>query len=870
MEGFHNSLLLAGSFASTANGEVHGSPAKPAHKQPEAESAKGRGLIHWLLLSCVLAAVIGPAALFTIGHIVGSSPGGRECLASGALGGGAASFGRCLQHMHAPESLQSALAGRLGHSYEPQHGRTAQRLMQEAACLVAAAAREGQRGLGAAVPPAARAAYSLHSSAAAFAADVERAVSTGLQVIGPPALACARKLGSGLWQLCPACKAPVLAALQACRQTLQQQRLWLEGGSALSSQLHPAEQLASWAPSKPSDTLAHLMQASKTAAKAALQLFPGSVRTTAHEAWARASTWLGTCATWTPEEQPKLTPLHNAVFLAHDSANFALHGLKQAARSACVMAEHAGTRWQMAIRSASARAAHLWDLYAAMLRFSSAAAMTDSERDAYLVTKSAHEGVAGDELPESTAPKGMRSWWSSLTGRSGKHASGTAAKASTMSGPSADVLLRDAGASAEAIMVSAAQRETEYRPESASTVGLKHVQTADGGSVMWAGQSGQSGQPGEPRGSEIITEDAAGLQDVESAAGGMATWTEQPDEPAQPTVTDSEAEDAGTLHHFQSERGGSITWQGQPAQQQSEQHEPARTDAGTPSESQSNEVTEADSAALQTGLSAHNKAGKACGEERQQIPEEPAAANTEARDRGDRDMEADAPERSENCSAVAPCEAQAQHADAEIGDLEAWEPASDASGMEGAERGDASTHPGGRQDAQQPAGQVDEAAAAGDADSAASRGSPVSDLQGREGCEAPGKESGTGGGASNQDGSKRDAGEAASATLADTVHSPQIQHAQPAGDGNMWTKRKTAEVRLWRCCRLLQGPPLHLRFCKQSAVHCTILAVMEFRDIVHCVHDDKLCKDILRCAVTVKGHPSGKVSCFLRRHSYAL
>ena len=803
VEGTHTSLLLAGSFASTTNGEARRFTADPAHKQPKAESAKGRGLKHWLLLSCVLAAVIGPAALFTAGHIVGGSPGGREGLASGALGGGAASFGRCLQHMHAPESLQSALAGTPGHSYQPQHGRTAQSLMQEAACLVAAAAWEGQRGLSAAAPPAARAAYSLHSFAATFAAHVERAVSIGLQVIGSPARSCAQKLGSSLWQLCPACKAPILAALQACRHITQQQRLWLDASSALSSQLHLAEQLASWAPSKPSDMLAHLMQASKTAAEAALQLVPSSVRTAAHAAWARASTWLGTCATWTPKEQPKLTPLHSAVFLAHDSANFALHGLKQAAGSACIVAEHAGTRWRMTVSSASARAANLWDCLAAMLRFSSAAAMTDSERDAFLAAKSIHEGVAGNTLPESTAAKGkMRSWWGSLIGRRVKHASGTAAKSSTISVPSAYVLLRDADAFAEVKMVTPPQGEAEYGSESASTLGLKHVQTANGGSVMWAGQPGRSGQPGGPRGSDIITEDAAVLQNLESA-GSMATKPEQPNELAEPTVTASEGEDAGTLHHVQSERGGSITWQGQPAQQQSEQHEPAHTDAGTPSESHSDELTEAGSAALQPGLSAHSDAGKARAEECQQTAKASTAATWGTQDQGDWGIEAEAPDKGETCSATAPCEAQAQHAGAEVDDLVTEEPASHAPGLPGAEGEDASTQPSGRQDAQQRAGQADEAAAAGDTESAASRGSPISDVQGREGCEAPGKESGTGGGTSNQDGSERDTGGAekeAADTLSDTSHSAQIQHARPAEDGSVWKRKKDAEVRLGSPC----------------------------------------------------------------------
>ena len=732
---------------------------------------------------------------------MGGSPGGRERLASGALGGGAASFGRCLQHMHAPESLQSALAGRSGHSYQPQHGGTAQSLMQEAACLVAAAAREGQRGLRAAGPPAARAAHSLHFIAATFTAYVERTVSTGLQAIESPAHTCARKLGSGLWQLCPVCKAPVLAALQACRHMMQRQRLWLDDSSALTSQLHAAEQLASWAPSKPSEMLRHLMQASRTAAEAALQLVPSSVRTAAHAAWAGASTWLGTCATWTPTEQPRLTALHSAVFLAHDSANFALHGLKQAAGSACVMAEHAGTRWHMAISSASARAADLWDLLAAMLRFSSAAAMTDSERDAYLAAKSAHEGVAGNELPESTAPKGIRSWWSSLIGRSGKHDAGSAAKANMTSGPSADVLLRDADASAEANLLSTPQREDKISSGAVSTLGLKHVQTADGGSVMWAGQPGQSGQPGEPEGLVRVSEDSARLQHIESAADGMASWPKQPDELAQPAY--SEGEDAGTLHHVQSERGGSITWQGQPAQQQSEQHQPAHTDAGTPVESQSNELTEAGSAALQTGLSARKDAGKACAEECQQTAKAPTAATWGSEDQGDWDIKAEAPDKGETCSATAPCEAQAQHAGAEADDLVTGKPASDAPGMTGAEGEDASMQPSGGQDVQQRAGQANEAAAAGDTESAASRGSPISDVQGREGCAAPGKESGTGGGTSNQDCSQEDAGGAgkeAAATLTETSHSLHIQHARPAGDGNMWMKRRGAEVRLVTFC----------------------------------------------------------------------
>ena len=802
---------------------MRGSTARLAHKQPRAESAQGRGLKHWLLLSATLAVVIGSAAVFTAGHILGGSPAGRERLASGALGSGAASFGRCLQHMHAPESLQSALAGRPGYSYQPQHGGAAQRLTQEAACLLAAAAREGKSVLSAAVPPAARAAYSLHSIAATFAAYVERTVSIGLRVIGSPTRTCAQKLSSSLWQLCPACKAPILAALQACRRMMQQQRPWLDDSSALSSQLYPAEQLASWAPSKPSDMLTDLLQASRTAAEAALHLLPSSIHTAAHMAWAEASTWLGTCAMWTPNGQPELTPLHGAVLLAHDSASFALHGLKQAAGSACVMAEHVGMRWHTAIGSASAAAAHLWDLLAAMLRFSRAAAMTDGERDAYLAAESAHEGLTGDTLPEDRSPKGMRSWWGSLTGRTGKHASGTAAKASAVSDSSVEVQLREAGASAEADMVSAPQREAEYSSEHASTLGLKHVQTADGGSVMWAGQPGHTGQPGELRGSDIITEAAAGLQDVKSAAGNMAAWTEQPEEPAQPARTAPESEDAPTLHHVQSEPGGSITWQGQPAQQQSEQREPAATDAGMPSESQSNQTMEAGSAALQTGLSAHTDAGAACGEEHQQTVEEPAAASRKLGDRGDRNMEVEAAERSETCSATAQCKVHAEHAGVEEGKLETEELPSDAPGTSGAVGEDASMQRSGRQDAEEPEGHITESAAAdGKAEPDARRGIPSSHMHSGEGSKAQGKESGAGKGGGAQDGSQRDAegaGKDIATTLADAVHSLQTQHAQPVADDIARMKGRNAEVR--HCCPycLLQNHPLHLHSCEQSASH---------------------------------------------------
>ena len=783
---------------------------------------------------------------------MGCSPGGRERLASGVLGCAAASFGRCLQHMHAPESLQSALAGRSGHSHQPQHGSTAPRLMQEAACFVAAAAREGQRGLSGAAPPAARAACSLYSSAAMLTSNVERAVSTGLQVIGPPAHACAQKLGSGLWQLCPVCKAPVLAAVQACRQTMQQQRLWLENSSALSSQLHPAEQLACWAPSKPSDMLTYLMQASRIAAEAALQLVPSTIHKAAHAAWARVSTSLGTCAIWTPKEEPKLTPLHSALFLTHDSANFALHGLKHAVGPACVMAEHAATRGRIAIRSASAGAANLRDLLAAMLRFSSVAAMTDSERDAYLAAKSAHQGDTGHTLPEGRAAKSIRSWWGSLVGRNGKHASGTAAEVRTVSG---------AGASAQAKVASAAQREAEYRSEPASTLGLTHVQTADGGSIMWAGQPGQSRQPGQPEGLDIITEDAAGMQDVVSAAGGMATLPEQPNEPAEPTRTASDIEEASTLHHVQSERGGSITWQGEPAQQQSEQRGRPHTDAGAPSESQSKDITEMGSAAGQTGPSAHGDARVACGEEHQQTAEAPAAASRGIEDRGDRDMAAEAAERREPCSATAPCEAQAHHAGVEVGNLKAGEPASEAQGMPGAVGKDVSTQPSGRQDAQRPAGQVNEGATAhAGMEAAASRGSPLSNAQGKEGCEAPGNEIGAGGGGSSQAGSQTHAGgteEDIAGTLADAVHALQTQHAQPDADRNMRIKTRGAEVRSQISSQALQLPP-PLDICEQSARHCY---VWEHR---HMMPSYARTSSAMQC--TVKGHPNVIVSCFLRRH----
>ena len=581
---------------------------------------------------------------------------------------------------------------------------------------------------------------------------------------------------------------------------MQQQRLWLEGGSALSSQLHPAEQVASWAPSKPSVLLMHLMQASRTAAEAAVQLVPSSIRATAQNAWAKISKWLSTCATWTSKEQPKLTPLHGAVFLAHDSANVVLHGLRQAAGSACVMAEHAGTRWHMAIGRASAGAAHLWDSLPAMLRFSSAAAMTDGERDAYLAAKSAHKGVAGDTLPESRAPKGIRSWWGSLTARNMKHAAGTAAEVRSVSGPSADVLLRDAGASAEAKLVGAPQREAEYSSEPASTSGLTHVQTADGGSVMWAGQPGQSGQPGEPEGLDIVAEGASGLQDAESAAGGLAPRPEQSNAPAHPIGTLSEAEDASTLHHVQSERGGSVTWQGRPAQQQSEPREAAHTDAGTPSEPQTEEITTAGSAALKTGLRAHSDAEVACGEEHQQTAEEPAAASRGTEHRGDQDTEAEACERSEACIATAAREVQAQHTGVGACDLETGKPASAVQGMPGAVGECLSMQPSGRQDVQQPAGQIAEGAAAdSEAEPAASRGSPASDVRGKEGSEAPGNESGAGGGESSPAGRPTDAGGAErdiAATLADAVHSLQIQHAQPPPAGNTWMRRRSAEARL--------------------------------------------------------------------------
>ena len=195
-------------------------------------------------LLATLALVISPLALFTAGHIAASSVGGREHLASGAYGSSAASFGRCLQHMHAPETLPAATAWRAEYDYHPHQASTAH-LSEELACFVTAAARESQKGLNAIALALSKASLGLHSYSVSMAAHLEGFLSRAMRLCGGPVKTAMNSMDSVLQTLCPACMALVQSVGEVFCQLSSQHNLRLETPETLSSQLHPAEQLAS-------------------------------------------------------------------------------------------------------------------------------------------------------------------------------------------------------------------------------------------------------------------------------------------------------------------------------------------------------------------------------------------------------------------------------------------------------------------------------------------------------------------------------------------------------------------------------------------------------------------------------------------------
>lgn len=543
----------------------------------------------WMQLLAMLALVISPAALFTAGHIAASSVGGRKHLASGVYGSSAASFGRCLQHMHAPDTLAAATAGRAEYDYHPQQASTAHP-SEEIACFVTAAARESQKGLNAFALAASKASLGLHSYNVTMTAHLRGFLSRAVRLCGEPVKTAMNSMDSALQTLCPACVAPVQSVREVFCQLSSQHKLRLETHEMLSCQLHPAEQLASWAPAKPHAMISRLLSASQVACQAVLHILPERITACPADAWAHASTWLHVCASWAPSKQPKLTALHSAIFLAHDGGNIALHSLKQAAGCACSMAEHAGTYLRCAVRSFSAKAAAGWDSASALLQYSSLAAMTDAERDAYLASKVVHDEPPRQALPEQapTEAKGivglLGSLWEGIAGPS----------ASAPDGPAAD-----------------------------GSAGLSHVQSEDGGTIMWGGQHGEPEHPGQPKlptdqnagqpgQSELLVEPqqedvevggSAGLQHIRSGEGGIIAWAGQPDqappEPAREHGTGSndylipeEAPGLDAAHviqeehvpiqelpkagpfeegvpsHVQTQDGGSMRWKGQPTQPQ--------------------------------------------------------------------------------------------------------------------------------------------------------------------------------------------------------------------------------------------------------------------------------------------------------------
>ena len=537
----------------------------------------------------MLALVISPAALFAAGHVAASSASGRERLASGAYGSGAASFGRCVQHMLAPEALAALTAGHAEYAYQPLQG-SAPHVSEELACFVTAAAGEGQRGFSAAAQMAAKASLSLHAHSISMAARLNGLLSPVLQLCTGPAKMAMQSMHSTIERLCPACMVPWTSAGQAMQQLSVQHGLRLGSPEAVGSKMHPAEQVASWAPAKPSKIVPQLLSASR----AFLSLVPEAVTAKVTGAWALAGTWLHMCAAWEPIQQPQLTALHSAVFLAHDSANIALHSLKHVAGCAC-----------SAANSISANAVGVWKTTGSLLQYASLAAMSDAERDAHLASKMPHDDPLDSAALEQAPAKGtgIPGWLGGLwEGKSSLSAS-TADRPEdlTVTSDDAQPVQAHSGAKRDDAEGSAAAEHAEADVH-ANSSGLSHVQLDNGGVITWDGQPKQpSGKeagkpedgftPNESQLEAIEAERSAGLQHTESAEGGTVTWAGQTEQPASEAVdassgssllnegesTPSQEVPVVALSHTQTEDGGSVTWTGQATQPQP-QHETAHLD----------------------------------------------------------------------------------------------------------------------------------------------------------------------------------------------------------------------------------------------------------------------------------------------------
>lgn len=695
-------------------------------KQSRAKSDKSLRLRHWLLLLGTLTALLSPAALFAAGHILGSSPAGRERLASGAYGSSAASFGRCLRHMHAPDSLSAAVQGLDDYSYKPQQSSPAHCLSKETACFVTAATRESQRGLNAAAVAAARVSLRLHSHSIQAVKYLKQLIARGHQLIEAPAKAYAKSLVSTAQKLCPACTMPAKSAWRGLSQLTALYRVALQQPLAVSSLLHPPEQLASWAPAKPGSMLSQLQQASHTVSEVALQLVPKRLRVLACSTWAQAASWLHMCASWAPGEQPKLTALHGAFYLAHDGANVALHGLKHAAGCACSAAVHAGTWLRDAAGRFSVKAERAWVSGSAFLRYSALAAMTDAELAAHLLSltaKSEQEAPSGHASPERAVEqvKSVRSWLGSLLGGKSSPADAAAPTDSahgSASSPLPADLVGDAPDAAAFGSSAVSHLDPEQSAEPLNSTGLSHAQSEDGGTVTWGGQLEQVGQPADSPSecTEPKAEELTGLQHIGSADGGMVTWAGQPEEepsntgeafsveasseegamPEGSLLEEALPEEAASeeaspvLHHeVQSDGSGTITWGGPPDQSAPAQEtlpEPAvQSDpAESPLDATDHGETASEHSADTLTESAEPETGDASREsERQQVTETPAAAASQGTEgQPDEEMDAGASEDTGECSAQALCQAGAEahkagddHAGADSGGGPAAEPA---------------------------------------------------------------------------------------------------------------------------------------------------------------------------------------------------
>lgn len=594
------SLSCAGHSApsSIAEGSL---PKKQASFHPQ----KDWKLSHWVQLIALLALVISPAALFAAGHIAASSPNGRERLASGAYGSGAASFGRCIQHMLAPEALA---AGHAAYTYRPQPG-SAVHFSEELACFMAAAAGENQRGISAAALVLSKASLSLHAKCVSMAACVKGLISPVLQLCGGPAKTAMHHVHSMLDRLCPNCRGPISSALEAVQQLSWQHGLRLENPEAMSGKLHPVEHIASWAPAKPSNVITQLL----TSSRAVMRLVPEPVRAPLTGAWTQAGTWLHMCATWQPCQQPQLTALHSAVYLALDSANIGLHSLKQTATSACSATVYTSTYLCGAAGSLSAQAAATWESSYSLLQYASLAAMTDAERDAHVASRTTHDDTLGTAV-YAQAPatgKGIAGWLRSLWEEKKTSSASTSEElkdASSLLG-NAEPAEADSSAGlcgAHSSLPDAECAEREGRTVPVSDSGLTHVQLEGGGVIMWGGQSGQpeppagqqAGQSEEGEAPDEAQPDAtvegqnAGLQHTQSGEGGTVTWagqTKQDGFKAENALLDvlteetpmdivsPEGDSDVALSHTQTEDGGSVTWTGQATQpepqQQTAQHD---------------------------------------------------------------------------------------------------------------------------------------------------------------------------------------------------------------------------------------------------------------------------------------------------------